>query len=312
MVDSGAFSVWSRGAVIDHADYIRFCQGIDADYFVALDVIPGRPNDRASLSKQAIEDACKAGWDNYQTMVKEIPPDKVIPVYHQNDPIRWLDKYLNCGVSYMGISPGNDRSPERRSNWLQSILPEIESAGVRTHGFGVSSPEMMAEFPWYSVDSTTWSKHAQVWQFLVPKTTRGVWDYTKIPTAVKTSPRASDRMDRMSPGVKAIVLKYLKEQGVEAGLYEVVVTGEKQAGDMWMDSTQKAVVRTIVDGIKTNADLRMLLNMRFYREAAKACGVTDFYFSGLSYVPEWVRELPCVLLSFVHIPGEWKRWLLTK
>lgn len=288
--------------------YVRYCESCSADYVVALDVIPGTPGRKEGLTKREVEDACRSGWDNYKRMVKVLPRDRVVPVYHQNDPIRWLERYLDAGVTYVGISPANDVTPTQRMRWLDGVRERIPK-GVRTHGFGVSSPDMMRRFPWHSVDSTTWVKHAQVWQFLVPYTKGGKWDYLRTPMPVQVSPRSRGGFDQLTPTLKATVRRYLAEQSMAEGAYTLIPGTDRREGDVWLDGNKQRAIRTVEDGVKTNPDLRMLLNMRFFRESSKLCGVADFYFSGLSYVPGWLGELPGLLLSFAGIPRGWREWL---
>src|SRR4051812_44347063 len=83
LLDSGAYSAWTKGVVIDLPSYIQFIKKhrrMLAGY-VNLDVIPGqdgrRPHDR-----EQIEAAARASYRNLQLMRDAgLTP---IPVFHQD------------------------------------------------------------------------------------------------------------------------------------------------------------------------------------------------------------------------------------
>jgi hypothetical protein len=161
ILDSGAFGVWSQGNTISLNDYIRFCVASPGvSYFVSLDVIPGKPRVKSSITRASVEESCKAGWANYKEIIKVIPKDKVIPVFHMNDDPRWLDKMLSFGCGYVGVSPANDRSTYDKLKWMRSIQRQLfDGAGrpvCKTHGFAVTSYDLMNAWEWHSVDSASW------------------------------------------------------------------------------------------------------------------------------------------------------------
>lgn len=314
MIDSGAFSVWKSGKTVDLDAYIRFCSEHRNALFVNLDVIPSLKD-----KTDEVERRCKESWRNYLRMVGELPRRCVIPVFHQGEPLRWVEKWLSKGCDVLGLSPSNEPGADRKG-FLDHVRPVLlDGAGrpvVKVHGFGVGGLRLMYDFPWYSVDSTTWAKHAQVWQFLVPKTRGGKWDYTREPLVIRTSPRGKRKvqghMHSLSPVLKRTVARYLSDNGVPEGSYVVAdcLPGYKRApGEVWVDATKKAVVRTTVPGVLSDSEWRNRLNARFYLNAAKAAGVSRFYFSAVPDCPDWVEELENVLLSFCHIPEGYEAWL---
>ena len=72
-----------------------------------------------------------------------LPKEKIMPVFHQNDKFEWLERYLNYGVEYLGISPANDKSSSSRMMWLNECMKYIcDKKGfpkVKIHGFAVTS-----------------------------------------------------------------------------------------------------------------------------------------------------------------------------
>lgn len=337
MLDSGAFSVWSKGHHIDLEAYIAYCREFsDVTYYVNLDVIPGVANDRFSRNKETIERACRAGWDNYWMMVNELEPSqrhKIVPVFHQHDDFKWLEKYLNHGVRYIGISPANDSSPTSKRQWLASVKPFIfDKAGrplVKTHGFAVTSYDLMNFWHWHSVDSASWKLVAAWGGIYVPRYVNGKWSFSTDPLIVAVSPM-SPLMDAgkkreyhalsMSPQVLDQVQEFLDYIGLGFGIYKIlkVKKGHKLKDDeLWYVKDGKelpsqrnslggdphhksgpAVLKIVEKGVATSFEERAKATSRFMKLAAKEFPVDHLYFAGapMPYALEY--KLGHRLLSF--------------
>jgi len=314
MLDSGAFSVWNSGKTVDLQEYIQFCKGCKkADHFVNLDVIPD--------DKISVELAAEQGMANYKIIRKALPKHSFIPVVHQGENLQWIDRYEKLGVDYIGISPSNACSKEERRQWLLAVKKHLGKRKMKCHGFGVAALELLECFDWYSVDSTTWAMHAQVWQILLPKKdSKGKYDYTKPPLIVNFSPRSkkqetggfgffkdslSDPLLGMHPNIRRQLMEYLAENGVPLGKYETrnVREGHKRVvGESWLNKEKKAVVLCVEPGAASDVNQRMLLNSRYYERVAEAFGVPNFYLSGMPNKARWMDEFKCVLVSFHNIP----------
>lgn len=161
-LDSGAFSVWNRNESINLEDYIEFCKRYQKylDAIATLDVIPGNPN-RKPTPVEANE-AARRGYLNFRKMLKAgISPEILLHTFHQNDPTCWLERLVNEGWPYIGVSPANDRTSTQREKWLQTeCLPILlDSEGktkVKFHGFAVTSLKLALNYSWFSVDSSSW------------------------------------------------------------------------------------------------------------------------------------------------------------
>lgn len=161
-LDSGAFSVWNMGKEISINSYIEFCKKYQSelDIIATLDVIPGAPN--KTLTPQIVESAAKRGYRNYLKMMKDgVEQEKLLHTYHQGDPEKWLEKLVSEGGSYIGVSPANDKTTNQRKIWLDTICMPIlldskQKPKVRFHGFAVTSLKLVFNYPWYSVDSSSW------------------------------------------------------------------------------------------------------------------------------------------------------------
>lgn len=225
MIDSGAFSAWSKGKVIDLEEYIAYAhqaikQGESQNknvYIVNLDVIPGKPGQSAGLStnrksenRDLIEKAAKQGYRNLVKMLKK--GVKPIHVFHQGEDWGWLDK-ISEKTDYIGISPANDLSIKDRKSWIRSVFNYIyrRNLNVDTHGFAVWMPTILREFPWTSCDAVTWRVLA-AWGAIYYPQGGGFTDpdYSKPPNILHVSKKKNAKdIGVLTPGI----LKKLERDG---------------------------------------------------------------------------------------------------
>lgn len=138
--DSGAFSVWRRGGVVDIDKYIAHLKMYLStfDVYAALDVIG---------------DAAKS-WDAYVYM-KEAGL-KPLPAFHSGEPWEWLHKYIDAGETYIGIGGVAETSGDQRRAFFREVFQRFpDPSKVGFHGYGVLDKETLLEFPWKSCDSRT-------------------------------------------------------------------------------------------------------------------------------------------------------------
>lgn len=166
-LDSGAFTAWSVGKQVDIEAYRDWALELSLQYpnvrCVNLDVIPaekGRTSTKAERiegMKQSIENAdfLRAAGLN------------VMEVFHQDESIEFLDLLLSRlpkdGV--LCISPRNDVSLKSKAEWQRALLKHIvDKYGIdnfpRTHGLAVTSKKLCLEFPYFSVDSSSYASPA--------------------------------------------------------------------------------------------------------------------------------------------------------
>lgn len=145
-LDSGAFSAFNSGAVINLMEYIDFCKASAASW-------------EAVASLDVIGDA-EASWVNYLRM-RDAGVD-CLPVYHYGEPEEALARMVEeCeyigigGVAQLGVSSA-------LFDWLdhsfrQYICNKDGTPKVKVHGFAVTSIPAVKRYPWFSVDSTSWA-----------------------------------------------------------------------------------------------------------------------------------------------------------
>jgi hypothetical protein len=160
MLDSGAFSVWNSGKVIDLNDYVSYIKEYSEvyNYVITLDVIPGKPGQRKVTVKDKSE-ALKQGIRNTELILeKGVPKDKLLPVFHMGEPFDILEQMAES-FGYLCISTVLDRAPAERVAWVRRcyrvLKPVIHK--IKVHGLATTTPDLLQAFPWHSVDSAGWA-----------------------------------------------------------------------------------------------------------------------------------------------------------
>lgn len=156
MIDSGAFTAWSSGKVIDLEQYCDTCNDLLQQYgdvmdftFVALDKIPGEKG-RPMTAEDRLE-ACKISAANYHYMCKHVE-GFVKPVFHTGDPDWLLMEYADADYISFGMS--QQWSEDERVAWAAANAHKVE--GRKLHGLAATGYRMLRAAPWYSVDSAAW------------------------------------------------------------------------------------------------------------------------------------------------------------
>lgn len=148
-MDSGAFSAKTLGAEISLR---RYCQWLQRhkkaiDHYAVLDAIG---SDRTSA---------QTTWDNQMRMESEFDLAPV-PCFHYGEPFEYLEKYVE-GWDYIALGGMVPVETKQLSLWLDEVwnhyLTRDDGAPiVKVHGFGMTTFSLMARYPWFSVDSSSW------------------------------------------------------------------------------------------------------------------------------------------------------------
>lgn len=176
LIDSGAHSAHTKGITLDLEEYMNFVnENIEKfTLYVQVDNIPGK-----YLMPKTPEDfinSPRLSWENYLYMrEKSKDPNKLVPVFHQGEDLKWLENMCNYTFSdgshipYIGLSPRGDVSLKAKYDFSAECFATIQASknpNVKTHAFGATSLEMLERLPYTSADSTTWvlvSAFGQVW-----------------------------------------------------------------------------------------------------------------------------------------------------
>lgn len=220
-LDSGAFSAWSKGAVIDIDEYCEFIRAnIEyLDVYACLDVIPGAPGRQATNKER--DEAAAASWENYLYMKAQgLDP---LPVYHYGEEVKWLENMLEHKCEYIGVGGLVGIPSEQRRLWLDRVFTRItDSAGqpiLKTHGFGMTSLPLIFRYPWYSVDSTSWLKASMSGMIYLPQLKDGKFVFDQTPMSCPVSDRsptankAGKHANSFSQKMRDVLDLWLKECG---------------------------------------------------------------------------------------------------
>ncbi len=158
MLDSGAFTAWSKGdeVQLDHLMHVygdlinKYGPHMRAIWLINLDKIPGSPGRTAG--KEEIDEAIAISDANYAVLVKEFG-DIVLPVFHQNEDEKRLADIVDM-APYVCISPRNDLPEKSRVSWSQYV--HGLQPGMKTHGLATTGSQMLTTVPWHSADSASW------------------------------------------------------------------------------------------------------------------------------------------------------------
>lgn len=181
-IDSGAYSAYTKGAVIDVDAYINWLNeyGDAFTVFAQVDFIPGKSN--VEQDPDIYLKAPQYSWENYLYMWKKLRPelrDKLLLVFHQGEDFKWLKNALEWRdpetgerMKYLGISPHTEVTSANRLKFCKEVFRIIKQSSnpeICTHGFGMTALHLLKHIPFTSVDSTTWLQTAIHGQILVHK-----------------------------------------------------------------------------------------------------------------------------------------------
>jgi hypothetical protein len=190
-------------------DYIEFLNlhGSMYDFYVTLDVI-GDP---------------KRTWD----ITKYIESNGLhpIPVFHYGSDFKWLSKLLDdyefIGIGGLGQDVTKARFIPHGDKVFKYICDSSGKPRVKTHGFAMASPEMVARYPWYTCDASTWTALSRNGTVYIPKPTfkEGKvvnFNYLIPPLSLPVTARRNshnNHMDHKSPFYKNVLEGYFAYYG---------------------------------------------------------------------------------------------------
>jgi hypothetical protein len=147
-LDSGAFTAFTKDVIINPEDYARFIHANEKNITIAS-------------SLDAIGDAAET-YRLYRLMKDELGCPDVIPVFHCREDFKWLERYIEEKVPYMALGGMVPEAKPWLKKWLDLVwgdylTNEDGSAKIKVHGFGMTILDFMQDYPWFSVDSSSWT-----------------------------------------------------------------------------------------------------------------------------------------------------------
>ena len=222
VVDSSAYSAWTRHIQIDIDKYIDFINSIsDVVYwFAELDKIPGEFG--KEKTQEQILEAPELSWKNYLYMIERVNcPKKILPVFHMYEDYKYLKQMLNYQFSdggfieYIGISPSNDAGVSDKIKWYEQtwriIKEECKKLSrdiPKTHNFGCTTISIMEQYPSMSSDSTSWIRSASFGNIMLVLNGK-----IKSVYVSDRNPDSPDHINNQPLAVREAVDKICKEVG---------------------------------------------------------------------------------------------------
>ena len=165
-IDSGAFSAWTKGKVIDVDEYIDWinARAEFIDLYGQVDVIPG---DRVhGHTSEQVKEAAKATWENYLYMRPKMKkPEGLLYTFHVGEPLEYLKQALEWRdengqpIPYIALGGMVGKPMPVKRSFLDTCLDIIKKSSnpnVKVHAFGMTSFDLLAQYPITSADSTSW------------------------------------------------------------------------------------------------------------------------------------------------------------
>lgn len=166
MVDSGAFSAWTRGVTIDVDQYIDWLNEYYGYIAAAgqMDVIPGHI--KYGATPQQVREAAEGTWENYLYMRSKLKnPDLILYTFHVGEPLEylknaleWRDKNGNA-IKYMALGGMVGKPRNIRNEFLShcySVIYASSNPTIKVHAFGMTDLRLCSKYHITSADSTTW------------------------------------------------------------------------------------------------------------------------------------------------------------
>ena len=141
VLDSGAYTAHTTGKKIDLQEYINFCIELKAtdptlSEIYSLDVVSDW---KASLVN------CEKMWDQGV---------EAVPVYHMGEPAHVLKTmcatYPKVGIGGIVLMI----STQKKRRFIDSVFDIAWPK--KLHGLGLTTESLVKDYPWHSVDSSTW------------------------------------------------------------------------------------------------------------------------------------------------------------
>jgi len=213
-LDSGAYTAWRQGTPIVIDDYIEYLHANKEKFswFANLDIIR---DPVGTLDNQRIME--RAGL---------FP----VPCFHRYEDLSFLRKYIDKYeyIALGGMMGGGNQSGSQAyfDSVFDLVCGDNGIPRVKIHGFGVTRSELMARYPWYSVDSSAWVQNSSFGKILVPRKRKGHgFDFTGAPWVVEvySSPLWRRRnISNLTPNARRIVIDFLDSEKIPLGKTEWV------------------------------------------------------------------------------------------
>lgn len=154
LLDSGAFSFMSgaecsKEQLIEYMErYIKFINENDIKYFFELDV-------DTIFGLEFVE--------MLRSQLERRTQKKCIPVWHKGRGIEYW-KWMCDNYEYVAIGGLVFHVKKQEYDAIRKMVEYARAKGVKVHGLGFTKTKELDKYPFYSVDSSSWTKAAGLGQ----------------------------------------------------------------------------------------------------------------------------------------------------
>lgn len=195
-VDSGAFSLYTQKGKKDPSFY-SFKKGSEfRKYLDRYGRFMKSMDGRVLCANVDVIYNPDLTWKTQQFFEKEYGVCPV-PIIHYRTPLHYLDRYIGR-YDLVGVGGFAWGGPDT-THWLDNLFLHVCPGPkhlpiVKLHGFALTSWAAICRWPWWSVDSTSWSTTAAYGgiyvPFLLPEKVGGGWSYGRPPHILQISGRS--------------------------------------------------------------------------------------------------------------------------
>jgi hypothetical protein len=258
LMDSGAFSAMTKGEVIELDEYIEYIKKCG-------------DNISAHISLDVIGDGDKT-YDNWQYMrSKGLDP---IPTYHLGTDPKYLQRYLK-ETDYIGLGGvagvTTSRTVRETFNalWNNYLTDKKGLPLCKIHGMGITDVRIVAGYPWYSIDSSTWLMTSRRGIIIVPQLSSGKAPDYSVAKRVEVSTKSPHRkrrgqhIENLGSLQKALLLNFIHSKGFILGSSKQNEFGETL-------SKENGKEDIIERGLSNDYIPRDYINVDFFLELEKS------------------------------------------
>ncbi len=204
-LDSGAFSAFTKGIDVDLPAYCRYIQE-NADIIENID---------GSVCASVLDSIGSAEGTYKNQMAMEKLGVRPLPCFHYGEDEKCLAWYVK-NYSHITIGGMVPISTPQLRIWLDRIWDRYLTDGagrprLNVHGFGLTTISLMKNYPWYSVDSSSWVQTAANGGILYTQN----WKAMAISDSSPARRVANQHYSTFSPVHQNAILSYLTKEGYD-------------------------------------------------------------------------------------------------
>ncbi len=198
-----------------------------------------------------------------------------LPVYHLGSNRKWLQRYIDEGYKYIcigGITPNpyTTLKPILDGLWKDILTDSNGMPLVKVHGLACTSYQLLIRYPWYSVDSATWTKLGAWGGIYVPRKVNGKFDFSRKPFGIQVSEKSSSIGKRNAHSETMVGLEnthieeWLDLIGVPLGDAQPPKKEEDNRSTLYNYPTKTYDEKNKKIGVANDYECRMKANLLFY------------------------------------------------